>query len=88
MVDNTTHTQFLKTFIVIKKHQILFQTSKKIRDKYIDIPKKYSIDWNNIPKKTPPEYWERVTIPVKIEKYIIKRNKRYAQQAHGTTCTI
>ena len=88
--ENTTHTQFLKILIVIEKKQSdnyrfirsYSKQSDKSGIKYIDIPKDYSIDWNNIPKKTPPEYWERVTIPAEIEKYIIKSNKRYLHQAH------
>ena len=81
--------------IVIKKqiddHAFIRSYSKqsdKSGIKYIDIPKDYSIDWNKIPKKTPPEYWERVTIPVEIEKYIIKRNKIHVHQALGTPCTV
>ena len=93
--ENKTHTQFLKTLIVIEKqrddHRFIRSYSKqsdKSGIKYIDIPKDYSIDWNKIPKKTPPEYWERVTIPAEIEKYIIKRNKRHLHQAQGTPCTV
>lgn len=33
------------------------------------------IDWNNSPKQTSPEYWKRITAPVRLEKYIMKRNK-------------
>ena len=93
--DNTTHTQFLKTLIVIEKQRDNYRfirSYSKNSDisgiKYIDIPKYHSIDWNNIPKKTSPDYWERVTIPTKSEKYIIKRNKKYLHQAHGTSCTV
>ena len=95
MSDNTTHTQFLKILIVIAKqrdnHKFIRSYSKKSDTssiKYTYIPKDHSIDRNNIPKNTSPEYWERVTIPAEIEKYIIKRNKRHLDQAHGTLCTV
>ena len=93
--ENITHTQFLKTLTVIEKqrdnHRFIRSYSKKLDKsgiKYIDIPKDYSIDWNNIPKQTPPEYWERVTIPAEIEEYIIERNKRHLHQAYGTSCIV
>ena len=54
----------------------------------IAIPTDKKLDWNKIPKKTSPEYWERVTIPAESEKYIIKRNKRHLHQAQGTPCTV
>ena len=91
--DNTTHTQFLKTLIVIEKQRdnhkfIRSNYTDKSGIKYIDIPKNHSIDWNNIPKNTSPEYYERVTIPAEIENKIIKRNKRYLHQVYGTPCTV
>ena len=81
--DNTTHARFLKILMAIEKqsdnHKFIRSYSKhsdKSGIKYIDIPKNHSIDLNNIPKNTFPAYWEWITIPTKIEKYIIKRNKR------------
>ena len=94
-MNNATHTQYLKKLIVIEKqrdtHNFIRSFSKQ-SDKsgitYIDIPKDHSIDRNNIPQKTPPEYWERVTLPAIIERYIIKRNNRHLHQAYGTPCII
>ena len=92
---NMEHTRYLKMLIFIETQVEMHSTIRKSKTRngqsnitYIDISKDTSMDWNEIPITLPQEEWKVIEDPLKVEIYIIERNRRHLNQAQGTPFTI
>ena len=93
--ENYAHARYLRNLISIESQQqmhavIRSYTKDKVNSSltYIDVPKDYPKNWNDVPKHLPATSLRRVDNIEEMEKIINERNVQHLQQAEGTPFTI
>ena len=93
--ENYAHARYLRNLISIESQQqmhavIRSYTKDKVNSSltYIDVPKDYPKNWNDVPKYLPATSLRRVDNIEEMEKIINERNVQHLQQAEGTPFTI
>ena len=84
--ENYAHARYLRNPISIENHQqmhivIRSYTKDKVNSSltYIDVPKEYPKNWNDVPKYLPATSLRRVDIIEEMKKIINERNKQHIQ---------